>query len=159
MDDSIAVPAAPAAIWQNLFHSAEVGEVCSKRKRGLSDTEKEKLMKFNENAKMLILMVGKPSRKTRVAGKVKGYLSWLGYKVKLIKTSDYRFKEVGEVEHDFFDPRNDENARIRRKYNNAALNAAIEELKENFDVVILDSAHQNKEVSRDVISVNRCLES
>ena len=137
---------APGAVWRDLFQSAE-NESSHPPRRGLSETEKAKLMRFNENAKMLILMVGKPSRKTRVAGKLKGYLSWLGYKVKLIKTSAYRLKFVGKVGHDFFDPSNAENARKRQQYNSEALNDAIQFLRGSYDVVILDSAHQNSRVS------------
>lgn len=117
-------------------------------KLGISESEKQKLMKFNENAKMLIIMVGKPSRKTRIAGKVQGYLSWLGYKCTLIKASEYRLNSVGLVNDEFFNPENTEYTRRREEYNARALDDAINQLKNSEDVVILDSAHHTKKVGQ-----------
>lgn len=137
----------PFEMWRELINHAENGGK-RQRRHEISKDEKKKLMRLNENDKMLILMVGKPSRKTRVAAKVKSYLAWLGYKVDLIISSQFRFKKVGAVQPDFFDPANQLAAAQKQAYNDEGLENAIDLLKGSSDVVILDSAHHTKEVSQ-----------
>ena len=132
------------AEWRLMMNSADG----KKARHGISPAERRKLLAFNENAKMLILMVGKPSRKTMLAAKIGNYISWLGYKAKMFKTSDVRLKEVGKVDPDFFDPDNATFAARRQEFHTIALDQAIHYLtKEGGDVVILDSGNYTRSVS------------
>ena len=143
--------------WRHMLNSAidVKGAVDSpepdkvkKPRLGVSKAERQKLLAFNENAKMLILMVGKPSRKTMLAAKLVNYISWLGYKAKMFKTSDVRLEKVGKVSPDFFDPDNPECAAKRQEFFAIALNKGIRYLTEQGgDVVIIDGGNYTRSVS------------
>ncbi|KAJ3105011.1 Fructose-2,6-bisphosphatase [Phlyctochytrium planicorne] len=74
-------------------------------------------------AKLAVVMVGLPARgKTYIARKLARYLNWLGHPAQLFNVGNYRREMAGATkDQSFFDPTNEENAKLRQTIADAAL--------------------------------------
>ncbi|KAJ3220016.1 Fructose-2,6-bisphosphatase [Dinochytrium kinnereticum] len=74
-------------------------------------------------AKLAVVMVGLPARgKTYIARKLARYLNWLGHPAQLFNVGNYRREMAGATkDQSFFDPLNEESAKVRHTIADAAL--------------------------------------
>jgi broad specificity phosphatase PhoE len=101
-------------------------------------------------------MVGLPARgKTYVARKVLRYLNWLGHPTRLFNVGNYRREHIGSLRrHEFFDPRNEEGARLRTDMALMALDDMLRWFAQGGEVGIYDATNTTRE--RRGLIVERC---
>lgn len=95
-------------------------------------------------AKMIIFLVGLPGRgKTAIGHILARHLTWMGYQSQVFNTGEYRRKLVGsDVNHDFWDPFNEESFQIRTDLSRKCLEDSISALESNScDCVIFDATN------------------
>ena len=105
--------------------------------------------------KLIIVFVGLPaSGKSYTSHHLCQYLSWLGYKIKIFNTGNYR-RLLGNEKHnaDFFDSNNNKNAKLREKYFYYSifdLNSYLRG-KNDGDIAILDATKSTKKIRKKII--------
>ena len=102
--------------------------------------------KSPDRSKLALVMVGLPARgKSYTARKVSRYLSWLGYTTKVFNVGEYRRQKLGaRMQHEFFDPKNEEGAWARRLLAMDALDDMCHWLGNAGEVGIYDATNSTR---------------
>lgn len=98
--------------------------------------------------KMILFLVGLPGRgKTFIGHVLARHLTWMGHQSKVFNTGEYRRKLVGvNMNHVFWDPRNEESYQIRTDLAKQCLEDSIVALEsDNCDCVIFDATNATRE--------------
>ncbi len=113
-------------------------------------------VRHGDNPTLALVMVGLPARgKTYVARKVLRYLNWLGHQTRLFNVGNYRREHIGSLRrHEFFDPRNEEGARLRTQMALMALDDMLHWFATGGEVAIYDATNSTKE--RRKLILERC---
>lgn len=103
-------------------------------------------------------MVGLPARgKSFTARKLDRYLTWLGYDTRVFNLGEYRRERFpGHQPHQFFDPDNAENLKLRNDLATEALEDMLAWMDEHGDVAIYDATNTTRE--RRALVSKRCEE-
>src|SRR5262249_3589426 len=93
--------------------------------------------------KLAVMMVGLPARgKTFVARKLQRYVSWLGYRTRLVNVGDYRRRSAGAKQPaEYFAPDNEATREERESFAVAGLNVLLQWLMEGGEVGIYDATN------------------
>lgn len=95
-----------------------------------------------KEGKLLIAMVGLPARgKTFIARSILRHLLWMGLEAELFDVSSYRRKMAGVQQGQFFHPANPIFQRERAKAAELALDDALEKLRGNLGIAVLDGSN------------------
>lgn len=97
--------------------------------------------------KWAVVLVGLPARgKTYISSKLCRYLKWKGYNTRIFNTGMYRQQLGHELQnqHHFFDPTNEEGARLRLKIIDQALDDMIKWLNDSGRVGIYDATNHTR---------------
>jgi len=95
------------------------------------------------DSKLIIIMVGLPARgKSYTSNKIKRYLSWLGYNVKIFNVGNYRRELLGNFQnYSFFDNNNIEASKIRENIASKVFLELIEWINNSGDIGIFDATN------------------
>ncbi len=96
--------------------------------------------------KTALVMVGLPARgKTYTARKLARYLAWRGFDARVFNVGNYRRERLGAQQPArFFDPENEEGAKLRAALARAALDDLLTWLAEGGDVAIYDATNSTR---------------
>ena len=102
---------------------------------------------------LAIILVGLPAHgKTYLAKRLCGYLRWIGCNTKVFNFGEYRRKNVGKQNADFFDPDNEVAKAMRMDFVRKALDDATKYIHiESGEIAILDATNSTRE-RRTIIS-------
>ena len=94
------------------------------------------------DSKLVIIMVGLPARgKSYTSNKIKRYLSWLGYNVKIFNVGNYRRELLGNFQnYSFFDNNNTEASKMRENIALKVFLELIEWITNSGDIGIFDAS-------------------
>ena len=98
---------------------------------------------MKNDSKLIIIMVGLPARgKSYTSNKIKRYLSWLGYNVKIFNVGNYRRELLGNFQNfNFFDINNIEASKIRENIASKVFLELIEWISNSGDIGIFDATN------------------